>query len=395
MKKDNNIIRILLVGSTPPPLHGSSIYLKSLIDALRNHGCFTVFHVNTSDGRDDLDNMGQLDLGNITSGLKAWWNVLRNCLRYRPQIIYVPIAQNTLAFLRDGLFLLTGRIFGAKALIHLHGSYFLDFYLNSNIIYRLFISFVIKNSSLALVLGDKLRPIFTRWLPEHRIKTLPNFISDDFLQYIESEKLNKKYHRNNNLKITYLGNLNETKGILQLIASVESLISQINIDLYLAGKYSTDPFTGTKKEQIKNEIENFRLKFPNNVFYLGPIYDLEIKCKYLLDADIFVFPSWYPIEGQPLVLLEAMAAGCPIISTLECGVIEDTVSNGVNGILVRKKNISQLSDAIRMLVENEQLRIQYGNASKRIFQERFTVDSHINKFHKICSSIVSTEEIVN
>lgn len=61
-----------------------------------------------------------------------------------------------------------------------------------------------------------------------------------------------------------------------------------------------------------------------NVHFPGIVTE-EDKLKFLGETDIFAFPSWYPSEGPPLVILEAMSSGCPVISTKGVGVIDGLV----------------------------------------------------------------------
>ena len=63
-------------------------------------------------------------------------------------------------------------------------------------------------------------------------------------------------------------------------------------------------------------------------------------------ADVFVLPTFYPFEGQPLVLLEALAAGVPVVSTFHAG-IPETVRNEKEGLLVPANDPPALAGAIR------------------------------------------------
>ena len=76
------------------------------------------------------------------------------------------------------------------------------------------------------------------------------------------------------------------------------------------------------------------------ITFLGPVSG-QPKTDLLLDADIFVLPTYYPREGQPWVLIEAMAAGLPIVTTDQAA-IRETVDYGVNGFLVDKRDATQV-----------------------------------------------------
>ena len=161
--------------------------------------------------------------------------------------------------------------------------------------------------------------------------------------------------------------------------------------IQIIGKFGKDPFTGMQEDEIKNIILNIVNKYPEHIKYLGQITDIGKKFSILInETDIFVFPSWYPVEGQPLVIIEAMQCGLPIISTKNCGAIEETVIDGYNGILVEKKNVKQLVNAIEVLIKDEQLRKRMGENSRKLYEENYRPEKHIEKFKEIIKSVLNS-----
>jgi len=381
-------IKIVLFGSYPPPYHGSSIYLKELTDSLTNDKEFKVYAVNSSDRRNDISNMGKFDFSNIYYSIKSLLILTFVLILNKINILYVPISQNKLAYLRDGIAIVLGKVFKTKVIIHLHGSYFLEFYKNSSVLYKKFIDLTMKSSAGAIVLGNNLRSIFEKWFSDNQIFVLPNFLED----YVKSIDLqNNTYHDSKLVRLTYLGNIMESKGILQVIKATEILLtSKNNIYLQIVGKFGEDPFTGMQEKEITNLVFDRVNKCSGNIKYLGQIADINKKFSLLKNAtDIFVFPSWYPVEGQPLVIIEAMQCGLPIISTKNCGAIDETVIDGYNGILVEKKNVKQLVNAIELLTKDEQLRKRMGENSRKLYEENFTPEKHLIKFKAIVKNVLT------
>ncbi len=90
----------------------------------------------------------------------------------------------------------------------------------------------------------------------------------------------------------------------------------------------------------------------------------------LLDAaDVFVLPSRH--EGMPLVLLEAMDAGLPVVATRVIG-SEEVVADGETGFLVPPEDPAALGAALARLLADTELRERFGQAGRRRFRERFT-----------------------
>jgi glycosyltransferase involved in cell wall biosynthesis len=86
-------------------------------------------------------------------------------------------------------------------------------------------------------------------------------------------------------------------------------------------------------------------------------------------SDIVVLPSYYR-EGVPIVLLEALAMGKPIITTDNVG-CRETVEDGVNGLLVPVKDVAALTSAIATLAKDRDLRDRFGRQSRIIAERDF------------------------
>ncbi|ASP19587.1 putative teichuronic acid biosynthesis glycosyltransferase TuaC [Antarctobacter heliothermus] len=96
----------------------------------------------------------------------------------------------------------------------------------------------------------------------------------------------------------------------------------------------------------------------------------------LSKADIFVLPSF--AEGLPVVLMEAMAAGLPVITTRIAGVPE-LVTHGYNGLLVPPGNETALFAAISTLVESPELRAQMGETGRETVKADFDIATEAKK----------------
>jgi len=377
-------MRILLIGSTPPPYHGSTLYFKNFLEALAKQAAFEVFHVETSDKRNDLNNIGKFDFKNISTALSALVKEIYVCAKYRPEVVYIPIAQNTWAYLRDGLFIVIGKLFKARVVVHLHGSYFRVFYDKSAWPIKKFIDATIGACDGAIVLGNKLRWIFEKWLPSDRIFILPNFVMDD-------PNPRKGYDKPCKV-ITYLGNVYESKGIFDLLDAIKVVNERAKgtLILQVAGGFVDDPFTPMTSEMAQRKFEEYRKILNGTLKYRGQITTAEDKYRLLEETDLFVFPSWYANEGQPLVLLEAMAAGCPVISTKGVGAIEETVIEGVTGMLVEKQNPEELAKAIWSLMENPELCKQMGRAGRKRYEACYTPERALERVLTIFKTVLNS-----
>jgi len=151
--------------------------------------------------------------------------------------------------------------------------------------------------------------------------------------------------------VFYVGMLNKRKGVDDLIRAIPSVKNEIkDVKVYIAG-------TGPELNKLKNLAKSLGLE--ENVSFLGFITD-EKKISYMKSTDVFVLPTYW--ESFPLVLLEAMACGRPIIST-DVGGNPSAVVDGVNGFLVKPGNWRQISEKLIYLFKNKEIFIKMGEES--------------------------------
>ena len=91
-------------------------------------------------------------------------------------------------------------------------------------------------------------------------------------------------------------------------------------------------------------------------------------------CDALVLPS--EVEGLPYVILEAMALSKPVVATRVYG-IPEAVRDGETGLLVAPRNVGELANALRTVVENGGLRERMGRAGRARFEESFTLERQL------------------
>lgn len=361
-------MKIILIGSVPPPYHGSTIYFSSLLHS-RLRDIHTVYHLDTSDHR-TIDNITKLDPVNVYLAVKNVFQLIFMLGARRPDIVYVPLAQKFLPYIRDGLFILCAKFFSrAKIVVHLHGGdYFRkEFYEKSGKFAAWFVRKTLSYAHTAIVLGNSLRRIFEDLVG--RIEVVPNGIEDPAIR--TSGRITGK--ESEKVVIGYLGNFFESKGILDVLEASRDVITRYpQVTFRFAGAW-TDQETDTKAAAFRL-IDEYGLK--DNIEFAGILRDGE-KIRFLAETSIFVFPSRY--EGQPLVILEAMASGLPVVSTKHVGAIDEMVIDGETGILVDKRSPQQIARALVHLIGHPDVRLAMGKAGRKRFEDCFLMDKNIGK----------------
>jgi glycosyltransferase involved in cell wall biosynthesis len=111
------------------------------------------------------------------------------------------------------------------------------------------------------------------------------------------------------------------------------------------------------------------------VTFLGRVAPAQLA-PVLADADIAVLPS--ASEGMSVGLLEAMAAGLPVVATDVPGTRE-VVADGVTGRLVPVGRPDQLADALAEFAQDRAMRARCGEAGRRRVEEHFALEQNVNR----------------
>ena len=145
---------VLMVGPTPPPAHGISVLTELLLRSSLTES-FEVVHLDTADRR-TLDNVGRFEFHNVMlalyHGARFHWLLLRK----RPALVYMPVSESRLGFLRDTLFLLPSRLWGIPLVLHLHGGYLDTLYAKRSAVFQWLMRFSFSQAARAIVLSERL-----------------------------------------------------------------------------------------------------------------------------------------------------------------------------------------------------------------------------------------------
>jgi len=371
MRVRNNI---LIIGPTPPPYNEMSVATE-LVLRLSSKGKFSLIHLDTADRR-GLANSGRPDLTNICLALLHGWKFIWLLLLKKPDIIYVSISQAILPFLRDCFFLIPARIFRKKVVIHLNGSYFKEFYRTRSPLMKALIWLALGKVKRAIVLGQTLKGLFEGIIPPGRIAIIPNGI-DDFM--LDADV--KDNPDNKDLKVLFLSTLMWEKGVIDGLRTAPLVVDRAKrMKFIFAGEW----FREETRREAMNLIDGFDLD--PYVEVKGVVVGNE-KHDLFKSCDIFIFPTYYPIEGHPFVLLEAMCAGLPIITT-DQGCIRETVIDGENGFIIEKRNLEALAEKIVLLSKDKALWKRMGRASRKRFLTYYTADRFIERLAKVFEEVL-------
>jgi glycosyltransferase involved in cell wall biosynthesis len=347
----------LVVGPVPPPIMGPSLYTALLCEALDAAGA-TILRVNTQDRR-SVFNVGLLDIRNVYLALAHGAQLARHAALKPVRATYIPISQNRWGYARDALLIALSHLFRRPVVVHLHGARFQPFYDESTKLERWLIRLTLGWAARALVLTPNLVSVFHGLVERERVRVLENGIPDPWPD--TSSAMLEARRRRQPIRLLFVANDFAVKGAETLVRVV-ARPEFADLTLRMIGKPPSNVAAATAR--LASE-----LGAGDRISLTGELTD-EAKFAEYEQADLFLYPSYN--DGQPLVVLEAMAAGLPIVASTVGG-IPDTLSE--TGLLVPPHNEDALASALGELVRDAELRSRLGRAARRRFESRYTLST--------------------
>ncbi|MET3107075.1 phenylacetate-coenzyme A ligase PaaK-like adenylate-forming protein/glycosyltransferase involved in cell wall biosynthesis [Oxalobacteraceae bacterium GrIS 2.11] len=289
-------------------------------------------------------------------------------LRGKGAVLHVHAASRA-SFWRKSLFIWLAHLSGRRVIFHLHGGAFTEFVENLSPFYRRLAIATLNCCDQILCLTTPVQAWLANLVPAVPVQWWPNPVSADLL------KLNAPAEQREPL-VLYLGALVSYKGLIELLDAFVVL-------------HTLDPTArlvlgGSGPEQTRLQTIVTDLGLDDCVQFLGWI-GLEEKKSWLQRARVLVLASH--TEGQPMVLLEAMASGVAVVST-NVGGIPDLISDGVHGLLVPPQDVAALSKALTTIWQDGELRVRMVAAAHELVSTRHRADQVCLALKKLYRDLV-------
>lgn len=350
-------MKLLVLAQTPPPLHGQSLMVQILVEGLPAHGV-AVQHVNLGLSRDAAD-IGRWRIGKFFTVLGACARAVAARFRQKGDTLYyVPAPGKRGALYRDWVVMLLCRPFFGRLVLHWHATglgEWLD--TRATVPERWLTQLLLGRADLSIVLAEALRGDAVA-LRAKRIAVVANGIADP-LNGAEPAPRPPA----DPFQVLFLGLCSEEKGLFATAAAVlaaNRTAGKSSFRLTAAG-----PFPDAATAQ---RFASLVAAHPAVLHHAGFVGNAA-KAELLRSSHCLCLPTRYPLEGQPLVLLEAMAYDLPIIATRWRGIPETLPPEGV---LVATAD----PEALAKILCELQRRPPHVGVFRHHFLERFTRERH-------------------
>lgn len=316
----------------------------------------------------NIEEVNKINMVKLLRYFPNFFRYIFNLATFSPDLLVFFISGTGIGLIGESIFVLIARLMGNRYLLYLNVRGYKYLY-NKNRFLHKYLPWLFNGAEGVIVLGKKLREEIETFC-NCNIHIVPNCIED------KRSKSFEKRNASNIVNILYLSNITKSKGVWILLETIPEITAQTgNVKFTIAGPWQDKTFKDEVMEYVfKNNIKKF-IEFP------GPVYTEE-KDLLFEKSDLFIFPTTYSLEAMPLVILEAMRASLPIIST-DIGVISELVADGETGFTVNPNITEELIEKIIYLMNNSKIRKEMGRKGRKRFEECYSFDVYRNRIMEI------------
>lgn len=307
--------KLLAVGTLPPPIGGTSISFQGFIDMANEHPSVSL-SILDSRGLRGAD--GKLKITKFISFISK----LKSCIK-SSDVVMLHLSYQALTLLAPFAILLC-KTFKKKLVIRRFGGVLHN---EMSFFHRVSLNFALKHSDIYLV--ETKRQV--KELKNKKVVFYPTGRSKKFFSLYNSppSKLTK---------VSFISQVKKTKGIFELI---EAVGNRPDLKLEIYGPL----YDGIKKQ----DLERYE-----NIKYLGVVSGISVN-EVICDTDAICLPSYYPGEGYPGIIFEAIQCGKPVLVSNWKGLPDLVYKN--SGVIVEPKSDTAIIEGlneIEKIIESEE-----------------------------------------
>ena len=263
-----------------------------------------------------------------------------------------------------------------RVFAHLHGGGYYSFHSVQAVFYQRLLTHTLNQVNAVIVLGEPLKHQFLdAGVRADRLVVVRNGLSVGATP-VEAKRLDSP------IRILYLSNMMVSKGFLDVLEACNILNeSAVAFECDFCGTFMSASAEDTAMDEplFRKRIKEYGLQA--QVRYRGPVAGAE-KDALLRCAHVLVLPTYYPWEGQPLSIIEAMAHATPVVTTAHKGIVEQ-IDDGKNGCLVSPRAPEEIAEAIQHICKSEEHYRPMSEAALQKYRDCFTREKHIEAMWKV------------
>jgi glycosyltransferase involved in cell wall biosynthesis len=291
--------------------------------------------------------------------------------RSHPQIIHIHTSQG-FGWLKDTFYILVGKIYGSKVVLHIHASTFNSLYGGKSHLIQRYTRWVMGLSDAIISVSDEWKQRLGGIVPGEKVISFRNCIN------LDSFSPHPGNHPVERVQALFIGSVGSRKGAFDLLEALGRLNSRgCVLPTCIAGYEEREGDLIKAGSRLKELHLSDSCELPGTV--IG-----EKKAGLFAKANLFVLPSYN--EGLPMAILEGMSAGMAVVST-PVGGIPEVVREGYNGFLVQPGDVERLAEKLEVLARDPFLCQLMGQRSREIVEE-LDVKPYVERLMALYTSLL-------
>ena len=349
-------MRLLHIGPLPPPWSGIGVFLLNLM-ASSPISAQTNWVIDTSSKTLPGDPIHHKlpTPARIIRHVRQSLHAIREIRKHKIQLMHLNGSSHDLSFWGNWITALAAKLAGASVVWHLHEDLDVSMFPGKTWLTRTAFALSARTVDMIAVMTQKDQQLLHSLVPAAKLAVIPE-TCDPSLSELGLPREEGQIH------ILYVGWLTQAKGIYDLL-QVAVDMPDVVFDVLGTGM-STE-----ENNAVRAFVDQHGLQFRVN---LHGVMTGEAKKKLFGQAQVFLVPTHW--DAFPVSVLEAMAAGLPIVGT-QVGGLPIMLENGRGAFLVEVGNTSQMTEYLTRLKKNADLRYEMGKANR----ERFYAFYHRDK----------------
>lgn len=356
--------RILIVGPYPPAVGGMVSVIQSILNS-RLKDAYELAAFPMTSARSDAESL----LRRIARHLSRWTAFVHVLRSRRIDVVYLHTCSGA-TFYRQMLDFAAARMLGAKTIWHLHGGRFDKFLDELRGLRRLAVRHALERADRVIVLGKNWQRVIEDFAPAAQTVVVQNAVD-----------VSPQAHDlpPDDRRCIFVGDLSPQKGVDDLLEAAARDLQDAELRIIGAGSQN-------RHHELDARITAFGAR--GRIKLLGAIPQHQVQAE-LRQAALFVLPSYG--EGLPVAMLEAMAAGVPVVVS-NVGAIPEVVRDGREGFLIQPGDRSALVDRCRRLLRDQSLRRDMGRHARKRICRQFGLDRMGQKLSDVMADLLGGRE---
>lgn len=344
-------------------MSGPETMVEALVNHLGRYPEIDFVHLNTQISR-SLADKGKRPLVKAIKSLGHTLRYLWLLITYRPEVVHLVLTNSESfgGFLRDTLIIVPAHLVGARVVLRLNGG--ICRYMRYDGLRGRMARRVLGMAALVMVEGHNLTHLFDDAVPPDRVVAVPN--AADGAPFAAARERARAAGSPARRKVLFVGLLCRGKGVHDILRAAPAVR---DAEFVFVGEWASPEERDEALALVRDGALEGRVSFPG-------VLSGQAKYDQFASADVFVFPSYYRVEGHAVVTVEALAAGLPIICT-DHGALTESVRDGWNGFIVPPHDPQTLAARVNQVLGDTELRTTMRQRSQALYQERFTFVRHV------------------